>query len=131
MAKKRKSNNSSDAMERRLNSLAAAVLAMMERSGQGARQTYRDFNPEDAFNYPSPQMFSQALGGDTVGEGSVSDFANEVTNNRAANPMASRFGDDMAAEVANRASDKYMQDVYRLILANMRQGGGAAGRRVR
>lgn len=128
MAKKRKPSNSSDAIERKLNALAAAVLAMMEKRGQGAAQTFRDFDTRDAFNYPSPEMFSENLAGDTVMEGPITDYANEVTNNRIANPMASRFGDDMASEVANRAGDKYMQDVYRMILKNL---AGGAKRNVR
>lgn len=119
MPKKRKPSDSSDAMQRKLNALAAAVLSMMEQRGQGARQTFRDFNYQDAFEYPSPKKFSQALGGDTVMEGPITDYANAVTNNMAANPGASRHGDDMAAEVANRAGDKYMQDVYNMILRSL------------
>lgn len=119
MPKKRKPSDSSDAMQRKLNALAAAVLSMMEQRGQGARQTFRDFSPQDVFEYPSPEMFSEALGGDTVMEGPITDYANAVTNNRAANPGASRYGDDMAAEVANRAGDKYMRDVYSMILRSL------------
>lgn len=121
MAKKRKSASSSDAIERKLDMLTAAVLRMMSERGQGAAQTYRDFSPEDAFEYPSPQMFSENLAGDTVMEGPITDYAAEAAGGRSA----------MSQNVAGRAGDKYMQDVYRLILANMRQGGGAAGRRVR
>lgn len=118
MAKKRKPSNSSDAIERKLNALAAAVLAMMEKRGQGAAQTFRDFDTRDAFNYPSPEMFSQNLAGDTVMEGPITEYAADVTGGK----------NGMASEVAGRAGDKYMQDVYRMILQNL---AGGAKRNVR
>ena len=109
MAKKRKSSNSSDYIERQLNMLTAAVLAMMERRGQGASQTFRDFNPQDAFEYPSPEMFAENLQADTVGEGPVMDYADKVVGRRSG----------MSRAVGDRAGNRYMQDVYRLILQNL------------
>lgn len=116
MAKKRKS---SDAIERKLDALTNAVLAMMNRQGQGAAQTYRDFNQQDIFEYPSPQMFSDALAGDTVMEGPITDYAAEAAGGRSG----------LSGAVAGRAGDKYMQDVYRLMMKNLSGGKGPKGMR--
>lgn len=115
MAKKRKS---SDAIERKLDALTNAVLAMMNRQGQGAAQTYRDFNQQDIFEYPSPQMFSDALAGDTVMEGPITDYAAQA----AGGPSG------LSREVAGRAGDKYMQDVYRLIFNSLGKNAGKGTR---
>ena len=120
MAKKRKPSKSNydssfrqyrndDAIERKLNSLTKAVLAMMEQRGQGAAQTFRDFNYEDAFNFPSAEMFAENLQADTVMGGPITDYADEVTGSRRG----------MSTEVSQRAGDQYMQDVYRMIMKNL------------
>jgi hypothetical protein len=109
MPKKRKPSDSSDAMQRQLNALAAAVLSMMEQRGQGARQTYRDFDPQDAFEYPSEEMFAENLQADTVGEGPITDYAAQVTGGRNA----------MSRAVADRAGNQYMRDVYSMILRSL------------
>lgn len=111
MAKKR---NSSDAIERKLDALTNAVLAMMNRDGGGAAQNYRDFGTQSIFEYPSPQMFSDALAGDTVMEGAITDYAAQA----AGGPSG------LSREVASRAGDKYMKDVYRLIFNSIGQNMG-------
>lgn len=111
MAKsKKRSKSPSDSIERRLNSLTAAVLAMMEQKGQGASQTFRDFTPDDIYG-KSAQTFSEQLGPDTVMEGPITDYADEVSGGRSG----------MSQNVAGRAGNKYMQDVYLKIIEDMRK----------
>lgn len=117
MAKKRKVANTNDAIERKLNALTAAVLSMMQERGQGASQTFQDFNQQDVFENPSPEMFSSQLAGDTVMEGPISDYAADAVGKQGG----------MSREVAGRAGDKYMQDVYKLIMKNMGNTSGRKG----
>ena len=122
MAKKRKSSKSGydssfrqyrsdDAIERKLNSLTAAVLAMMEQGGQGPKQVFRDFGQQSALDYPSPEMFANNLQADTIMEGPITDFAEDVSGGRSA----------LAGEVSWRAGDQFMQDVYNLLLSNLKK----------